>query len=134
MLRQNVLRVCGIHLHVIAPAGDAAPFEEMLQRWRTVGLSLSNLACLKSDTITYAFNCRFKLLRLETVINSTGNSVTYEEVFPNEKRDQQSMLDTASEKYRPTKSSVVRMEVSTVNCNIFIREVAQAGTQQMDRM
>ena len=106
----------------------------MLQRWRTVGLSLSNSACLKSDTITYAFNCRFKLLRLETVINSTGNRVIYEEVFPNEKRDQQSILDTASEKYRPTKSSVVRMEVSTVNCNIFIREVAQARTQLMDLM
>ena len=31
------------HLRVIAPAGNTAPFEEMLQRWRDVGNTLSDL-------------------------------------------------------------------------------------------
>jgi len=47
-------------------------------------------------------------------MNSTGNSVTYDEVFPHNKKDERTMLETASEKYRPTKSSVVKMEVRII--------------------
>ena len=42
-LRQSVWRVCGIHLCVIAPAGNTAPFEKMWQQWRTVGNTVSAL-------------------------------------------------------------------------------------------
>ena len=31
------------HLRIIAPAGNTAPFEEMLQRWRAVGNTVSDL-------------------------------------------------------------------------------------------
>ena len=31
------------HLHVIAPASNSAPFEEMLQQWRAVGNTVSDL-------------------------------------------------------------------------------------------
>ena len=32
-----------VHLRVIAPMGNTAPFEEMLQRWRAVGNIVSDL-------------------------------------------------------------------------------------------
>ena len=40
VLRRSVLRVCGAHFRVIAPAGNTAPFEEMLLRWRAAGNSV----------------------------------------------------------------------------------------------
>ena len=43
---KSVKRVCGSHLHAIAPAGNTARFEEMSQRWRTVSSILSNLTGL----------------------------------------------------------------------------------------
>ena len=43
VLRRNELRVYRAHLRVIAPAGNTAPFEEMLQGWRTVGNTVFNL-------------------------------------------------------------------------------------------
>ena len=42
-LRRNVSRVGKAHLRVILPIGNTAPFEEMLQPWRVVGNTVSNL-------------------------------------------------------------------------------------------
>ena len=42
-LRRSVERVGGAHLRVIAPASNTAPFEEMSQRWRAVGNTVSDL-------------------------------------------------------------------------------------------
>ena len=39
----SVLRVRGAHLRVIAPTRKKAPFEEILQRWRAVGNTMSDL-------------------------------------------------------------------------------------------
>ena len=44
VLRRSVQRVCGAHFHVIAIAGNTAPFEEMLQRWQAVGSTVSDLS------------------------------------------------------------------------------------------
>ena len=35
--------VDGTHLHIIEPAGNTAPFEEMLQWWRGIGNAVLNL-------------------------------------------------------------------------------------------
>ena len=49
---QSVLRVGMTHLRVIAPAGNTAPFEEMLKRWRDVGNTESNLTLPKFEPQT----------------------------------------------------------------------------------
>ena len=36
-------RVYGVHLRVIAPADNTASFKEMLQRWRAIGNTVSDL-------------------------------------------------------------------------------------------
>ena len=42
VLHRSVLRVGGTHFRVIAP-GNTASFEEMSQRWRVVGNTVSDL-------------------------------------------------------------------------------------------
>ncbi|CAK8697988.1 uncharacterized protein LOC143449762 [Clavelina lepadiformis] len=48
---------------------------------------------------------------LEQVLSNSGNSVTYEEVFPSEKERPKGNTESSPDKHRPTKSSVLRMEV-----------------------
>ena len=43
VLRRSVIRVGGAHFRIIAPAGNTALFKEMLQRWRAVGNTASEL-------------------------------------------------------------------------------------------
>ena len=52
VLRRSVLRVGGAHLRVIAPMGNTAPFEEMLQQWRVVGNTVSDLTGPRFDLQT----------------------------------------------------------------------------------
>ena len=42
LLRQSVLRVRGAHPRLLRP-GNSAPFKEILQRWRVVGNTVSDL-------------------------------------------------------------------------------------------
>ena len=49
VLRQSMKRVCGAHLGVSALVGNTALFEEMLQRWRAVGNTVSDLACARFE-------------------------------------------------------------------------------------
>ena len=42
VLRQSVQRICGAYLRSLRPT-NTAPFKEILQRWRSVGNTASNL-------------------------------------------------------------------------------------------
>ena len=42
----------GAHFHVIAPANNTAPFEEMSQRWRAVGNTVSDLTGPRFEPLT----------------------------------------------------------------------------------
>ena len=52
LLRRSVEGVCGAHLHVIAP-GNTVPFQEMPQRWRVVGNTVSDLTGPRFEPQTY---------------------------------------------------------------------------------
>ena len=49
---RSVKRVSGAHFRVIAPAGNTAPFEEMSQRWRAVGNTVSDLTGPRFEPLT----------------------------------------------------------------------------------
>ena len=52
VLRQSVKQVARAHLRVIAHAGNAAPFQEMSQRWQAVGSTASNLTDPRFEPLT----------------------------------------------------------------------------------
>ena len=52
VLHQCMQRVCEAHFHVIAPSGNTSLFKEMLQRWRSVGNTVSKLTGPKFELQT----------------------------------------------------------------------------------
>ena len=56
VVRQSVLRVCRAHLRIIAPAGNTASFEEMLQQLQAVSSTVSDLTGPKFDSHTFHFS------------------------------------------------------------------------------